>query len=134
MIGRFTGNAVDLYEKLTDLVQDQAEWSQKTFGADPERGPIGPLKHLAKEAGEAQGAWVVLIGTRSLDPDHAGTAERHYLEELADCLLLLLDAIRRGGHKFGHVVDAAREKMVKNKARTWPAPTSDEPVEHVRED
>ena len=32
----------------------QAEWSRATFGSDTERGPLGPLKHLEKEAKEAQ--------------------------------------------------------------------------------
>ena len=54
-----------------------AEWSQATFGTDAERGAIGPLKHLEKEAREAQEA---------LDPI-----------EIADCLLLVFDAARRSG-------------------------------------
>ena len=33
---------------------EQGEWSQKTFGLDSERGPLGPLKHLEKEAREGQ--------------------------------------------------------------------------------
>src|SRR5688500_7375797 len=61
---------------IHQLWLDQAEWSQATFGSDDERGPIGALKHLAKEAVEAQAA-----------PDDE--------EEYADCLLLILDAARR---------------------------------------
>lgn len=107
---------VEFADRFSDLVVDQAKWSQATFGTDSERGPLGALKHLEKEARECQEA----VGTPELT------------EELADCLLLLLDASRRAGVKPMELVVAAQEKMVKNKARTWPNPTSDEPVEHVR--
>ena len=105
--------AMDLGWNLIHLCKDQAEWSQKTFGSDQERGPIGPLKHLEKEAREAQ------------------ENPRDY-EEYADCLLLILDAARRAGLDASNLVAAARLKMNKNKARTWPKPVNDEPVEHVR--
>lgn len=107
---------VDFADKLSDLVVDQSKWSQATFGSDSERGPMGTLKHLEKEARECQEA----VGTPELR------------EELADCLLLLLDASRRAGIKPTQLLEAAQAKMVKNKQRTWPKPTSDEPVEHIR--
>jgi len=99
--------------QLHDLAVDLARWSQATFGADVERGPLGALKHLEKEAREAQAA--------PLDPS-----------EYADCFLLILDAARRSGISPLKLVLHAREKMAINKARTWPKPTSDEPVEHDR--
>lgn len=52
-----------------------AEWSEKTFG---NVGPIGPLKHLSKEALEA-----------AADPND--------LSEWADMQFLLWDAQRRAG-------------------------------------
>ena len=107
---------VDFADKFTDLIQDQANWSQATFGSDAERGPMGALKHLEKEARECQAA----VGTPELR------------EELADCLLLLLDASRRSGIKPMQLVEAAMKKMEVNKKRNWPKPVSDEPVEHVR--
>lgn len=108
--------ALDFVDKIDELIDEQSHWSQATFGADAERGPTGALKHLAKEAGESIEA--------------IGTAE--YKTELADCFLLLLDAARRGRVTFRELVDEAKEKMVVNKSRTWPKPTNDEPVEHVR--
>lgn len=109
-------SAVAFADKFSDLVVDQAAWSQTTFGSDAERGPMGALKHLEKEARECQ----EVVGKPELKT------------ELADCLLLLLDASRRGGIKPMQLVEAAEAKMIINKARTWPKPTSDEPVEHVR--
>jgi len=90
-----------------------AEWSQTTFGTDAERGAIGPLKHLEKEAREAQEA---------LDP-----------VEIADCLFLVFDAARRRGLTLDQLLDAAEWKLEVNKMRKWNKPTSVEPVEHVRE-
>ena len=91
----------------------QAEWSQATFGADNVRGPLGALKHLEKEAREAQ-------------------ADITDLVEYADCLFLTFDAARRAGLTLDKLLDIAFEKLEKNKKRTWNKPTSDEPVEHVR--
>jgi len=70
------------------LWEDIAGWSRKTFGSDQERGPIGPLKHLAKEANEA-------------------IAEPGSLVEYADCLIILFDATRRAGFSCQELVDAA---------------------------
>lgn len=105
----------DLGEALLSLSRDHAAWSQKTFGSDADRGPIGALKHLAKEAVEAQ--------------DSPGDSS-----EYADCLLLLLDASRRAGFSPLALIRCAQNKMQANKARDWPAPLADEPVEHVRHD
>ncbi len=107
---------------LHDLADDQAVWSQSVFGSDAERGPIGTLKHLEKEAIEAQQAW------RSVGRDERDD----FTEEMADCLLLVLDANRRGGSSVMSLLQNALAKMKKNKARQWPKPTSDESVEHVR--
>jgi hypothetical protein len=112
---RHAASALDFCEELTDLITDQSEWSQRTFGVDAERGPIGALKHLEKEAKEAQQA----VGTDEL------------VVELADCFLLLLDATRRSGFKLDALIEAAQAKMEINKQRDWPKPTSDEPVEHI---
>lgn len=106
--------AAESFSDLEFLIADQSSWSQATFGTDQERGPVGALRHLAREATEA-----------AEQPDD--------IMEYADCLLLILDASRRSGFGFAKVVKAAIEKMKVNKAREWPKPTSDQPVEHVKE-
>ncbi len=108
---------VEFADKFSDLVRDHAKWSQSTFGDDSAIGPLGALRHLEKEARECQDA----VGTPMLR------------EELADCLLLLLDASRRANVKPMELVEAAQEKMVRNKQRIWPKPVPGEPCEHVRE-
>lgn len=77
-------------------------------------GPIGPLKHLAKEAVEAQEA-----------PDD--------LSEYADCFMLIIDAARRAGFGLEQLTIAAVVKLAKNKLRKWSVPLPDEAVHHVRE-
>jgi hypothetical protein len=92
---------------------EHAAWSQATFGWDWERGPIGALKHLSKEALEAA--------------ENVGD-----LEEYADCLLLLFDATRRAGFSLDELLTAAFLKLDKNKKRQWQKPTAgDQPIEHV---
>ncbi|HEY1190448.1 MAG TPA: dATP/dGTP pyrophosphohydrolase domain-containing protein [Gemmata sp.] len=98
---------------LEELAADQAEWSQLTFGLDIERGPVGALKHLEKEAREA-------------------AANPTDVSEYADCLLLILDAARRAGLSPLKLIQAAQAKMVVNKSRTWPQTVGDVPTEHVR--
>jgi hypothetical protein len=127
------GQAITLGRALADLARDHSDWSQATFGTDSERGPIGAIRHLQKEAREAETAAVVVAATWP-DSELAPLRTADLQEELADCLLLLLDANRRAGFSLPNLIDAAAAKMVKNKARTWPAPLAgDLPTEHVKE-
>lgn len=100
--------------ELNNLAIDQAIWSQKVFGTDDERGPIGALKHLELEAKEAQSA-----------PSDAS--------EYADCFLLILDAARRAGIGPFDLLMAAKQKMEVNKSRKWSKSVGDEPSQHVRD-
>lgn len=95
--------------------QRQADWSRRTFGSDDERGPVGPLKHLAKEVQEAL--------DKTDDP-----------EEYVDCLFLVVDAARRSKlfKSPADFIQQAFVKLAKNEKRQWQKPTSDEPVEHIR--
>lgn len=108
------GSLAEYGDKVTDLWDDIACWSRATFGSDFERGPVGPLKHLAREVQEVLAA--------PSDPD-----------EYSDCLILIFDAARRSGLTLDGLLTAALAKMDTNRQRAWPKPTSDEPVEHIRE-
>jgi hypothetical protein len=93
---------------------EQSEWSQRTFGTDHERGPVGPLKHLAKEVQEVL----------------SDTSDRM---EYADLQFLVFDAARRAGLTCQELLALCFEKLDINKKRQWQKPTSsDEAVEHVR--
>ncbi|VTM12364.1 Protein of uncharacterised function (DUF550) [Raoultella terrigena] len=91
--------------------REHAEWSQVTFG---NVGPIGPLKHLSKEALEA-------------------AAEPGDLSEWADMQFLLWDAQRRAGITDEQITQAMIEKLVVNKQRSWPEPKDGEPRLHIKE-
>lgn len=118
MSGPYLGRITELGIALTDLADWHADWSQATFGSDHERGPQGAFRHLAKEAIEALEAW-------------ESTSRAEVRSELADCLLLLLDASRRAGMSPASLVQAGLEKLKINKARTWPKPVDGQPCEHV---
>nr|WP_317629131.1 DUF550 domain-containing protein [Salmonella enterica] len=91
--------------------REHAEWSDATFG---DVGPIGPLKHLSKEALEA-----------AAEPDD--------LSEWADMQFLLWDAQRRAGITDEQITQAMIEKLAINKARQWPEPKDGEPRQHIKE-
>ncbi len=91
--------------------REHAEWSDKTFG---DVGPIGPLKHLSKEALET-----------AAEPDD--------LSEWADMQFLLWDAQRRAGISDEQITQAMIEKLAVNKQREWPGPKDGEPRLHIKE-
>lgn len=91
--------------------REHAEWSQATFG---NVGPIGPLKHLAKEAMES-----------AAEPDD--------LSEWADMQFLMWDAQRRAGITDEQITQAMIEKLAVNKQREWPEPKEGEPRMHIQE-
>lgn len=90
--------------------REHAEWSQATFG---NVGPVGPLKHLRKEALEA-----------AAEPDD--------LSEWADMQFLLWDAQRRAGITDEQITQAMIEKLAVNKQRDWPEPKDGEPRLHIK--
>lgn len=91
--------------------REHAEWSQATFG---NVGPVGPLKHLSKEALEA-----------AAEPDD--------LSEWADMQFLLWDAQRRAGITDEQITQAMIDKLAVNKQRSWPEPKDGEPRLHIKE-
>ncbi|ENX3201211.1 dATP/dGTP pyrophosphohydrolase domain-containing protein [Salmonella enterica] len=98
--------------QLRNLIRKRhAEWSDSTFG---NVGPVGPLKHLSKEALEA-------------------AAEPGDLSEWADMQFLLWDAQRRAGITDEQITQAMVEKLAVNKQREWPEPKDGEPRLHIKE-
>jgi hypothetical protein len=126
--GRIPGSTFD-FKKLPDGINklyaatqpvtkrdrirsEHAVWSQTTFG---DVGPVGPLKHLSKEALEA-------------------AAEPGDLSEWADMQFLLWDAQRRAGISDEQITLAMVEKLAVNKQREWPEPKDGEPRLHIKAD
>ncbi|MDF8817183.1 DUF550 domain-containing protein [Escherichia coli] len=90
---------------------EHAKWSDSTFGCV---GPIGPLKHLSKEALEA-----------AAEPDD--------LSEWADMQFLFWDAQRRAGISDAEITVAMEDKLKINMERQWPEPKDGEPRLHIKE-
>ncbi len=90
--------------------QKHADWSNATFG---NVGPVGPLKHLSKEALET-----------AASPDD--------LSEWADMQFLFWDAQRRAGITDAQIEQAMIDKLEINKSRTWPEPKDGESREHIK--
>lgn len=98
-------------DELREQVRrEHAEWSDATFG---NVGPVGPLKHLSKEALEASDDVIDL-------------------SEWADMQFLLWDAQRRAGICDGEITAAMEEKLKVNMARQWPEPKDGEPRFHIK--
>lgn len=91
--------------------REHAEWSQATFG---NVGPVGPLKHLSKEALEAA--------------EQPGD-----LSEWADMQFLLWGAQRRAGITDVQITQAMIDKLAVNKQREWPESKDGEPRLHIKE-
>ncbi|HDT1354540.1 TPA: DUF550 domain-containing protein [Citrobacter freundii] len=113
-LGYAMADAVKVIDGATarELVRrEHAAWSQATFG---DVGPVGPLKHLSKEALEA-------------------AAEPGDLSEWADMQFLLWDAQRRAGISDEQITQAMIKKLAINKVRQWPEPKDGEPRLHIKE-
>ena len=95
------------------LVAAHAEWSNETFGTPDVKGPIGPLKHLSKEALEA-----------AENPSD--------LSEFADMAFLFLEGMRRAGHSFEDLNDAMWLKLSVLKARDYKTNQTGDPDEAVQ--
>jgi hypothetical protein len=105
------------YEILWDEI---GEWSNRVFGDETARGPIGPLNHLAREAKEA---------ITEFEAHNLGFAEI----ELSDCLILVFDAARRAGMTPMSLVGTALEKMEVNRGRVMGEPDEEGVIEHRRD-
>lgn len=107
----FTVNPVPPASERDRVRREHAEWSDTTFG---NVGPVGPLKHLSKEA----------LGA---------AAEPGDLSEWADIQFLLWDAQRRAGITDEQITRAIAEKLEVNKTRQWPDPKDGELRLHLKE-
>jgi len=96
-----------------ETVARHREWSVRNFGDRDERGPVGPLKHLSKEALEA------------------AEAPRDIME-FADLMFLVLDSMYRAGHTCEQLNDAMDAKQVVLDQRVYRKVAGDVPIEHDR--
>lgn len=103
-------------EGIKQLLEQQKEFSSKTFGEIPF---TAPLHHLLKEIKEV------------LDESESGAA----LTEFADCFLLLLDAYWRRFPYWNtdQLVSAAFNKLEVNKKRKWGKSDANGTFQHLQD-
>jgi hypothetical protein len=106
-------------DKLALLYDDINDWSEAVHGSREDRGPVGALNHLKREAQEAIDDWQVA--------DMPG-----FLNELSDCLILTLNATWRGEFTLDELLTAAHAKMTINRTRKIGQPDHEGVIEHVR--
>ena len=99
-------------EGLADYLTEAREFSRRTFGEG--NRTLGVTKHIEKEIAEVR-------------------AKPFDLTEWVDIIILACDGYWRHGGRPENLLADMMAKLEKNKARTWPKPTSeDEAVEHDR--
>ena len=106
-------------------MNDEAEFSDKTFGAD--RSYIPVLYHLKKEVKE------LIESATQFDLAKHNDAEIATCLEFADVFLLLIDAARKFDLDAFHLITWSRMKLEINKTRKWGQPDENGVVEHIRE-
>lgn len=101
-------------KSLHTLFYDLVLWSNHTFGNRWERGPVGPLNHLKKEAQEA-------------------IEHPEDISEFADLLILVFDAAWRAGHNYASLERAVNEKFALLQTRDYSGPAdANGVIEHDR--
>ncbi len=109
--------------KLQRLQNDVAAWAEKQF---PGQTALGKAAHLVRESRELHEA--------IQDQAVSGTTLEagHDLEEMADCLILLLHLAKMRGYAATVLLEAGFVKLDECKSRTWPAqPDSDGVYHHL---
>jgi NTP pyrophosphatase (non-canonical NTP hydrolase) len=117
---------------LKVFAEDCWKWSKRAFGDEGECPFIGAARHLVLESIELlTAAWMLYRarqrfgGSSIFDADYQERrqaltdAMNAFSDELADCFLLVLDTARRAGVDADGVIQAAEEKLARNKRRKW---------------
>lgn len=95
-------------------IYKQKIWSERTFGPGPRTK--GVLDHIRKE--------LIEIEAEPLD-----------LSEWIDVIILALDGAWRTGANPQEIINALKDKQLKNENRSWPdwkLFSEDEAIEHIR--
>lgn len=116
--------------ELQKVMDELAEWSDKTFGG--QRNPA-MLYHLRKEVDEAIEETKNYQNNivKNMDIQPSGYSGMKLYLEYADMFMLLLDSARVHGFNAKKIIVAIREKLKINKKRKWGKPDKNGVVEHV---
>ena len=116
-------------EELQKLMDDIAEWSDKTFGYDLANRAIPILEHLKKEVAETIEA---IKCDHNQDHQEANYVFLKAYLEYADMFMLILDSARCFGMDASDLIGYTRMKLEVNKKRKWGAPDEKGIVELIK--
>jgi len=105
-------------KEIQDFIDNNTEWSLKTFGGC---SPLPVLDHLASEVKEVYAAIRNSEGHDNIK------------FEFADCFILLMQAADKQGISFRELFEAANKKMYINKNRQWIRPDNMNCFKHISE-
>jgi Protein of unknown function (DUF550) len=106
-------NNYNAFSNICDVLEDKRDWSIRTFGGLDEIGPLGPIRHMAKEVAELEAA-------------------PHDIMEYVDVLFLLDDALIRAGFDWATLASKAYDKLGILEQRHYPKTPDGVSSEHVR--
>ena len=110
------------------IVKDVHQWSDQTFGRNRKHLPLPILYHLTKEVPEA------IVAATFMNLYREPLWRDKLSLELADCLMLVVDAASHSGFTPDELLDAVERKLKINKNREWGKPDENGTVEHIREE
>ena len=116
-------------QELQKLMDDIAEWSDKTFGSDLYNRTIPILEHLKKEVSETIESVKI---DYAQDKYRANDVSLAAIFEYADMLMLILDSARCYGIKASDLIEYTRIKLEANKKRKCGNPNKEGVVEHIK--
>ena len=117
-------------KKLQDIMNDIAEWSDKTFGYGQRNPAI--IYHLKKEVDELITAYNDVDINNATSNEAFGKQVRKITMEYADCFMLLFDSAHHFGLTAEEIINIMREKLEINKKRKWGKPDENGVIEHIK--
>lgn len=115
-------------ETIREYIQRHIQWSVETFGEGEHLE--GLLKHIEKECNEVRNE----VDNASANFISEEEANKNILNELADIVILTVDAMWRQGFTPEQIAYALLEKQKINMRRKWTKITDpSQPTEHIRE-
>ena len=115
--------------ELQQLMNDIAEWSDKTFGYG-QRNPA-VLYHLQKEVEELITEHNNVLTKKYYPNGEFGKQIRKITMEYADCFMLLFYSAHHYGLTAEEIIQLVQEKLEINKKRKWAKPDENGIIEHL---
>ena len=114
--------------ELQKLMDEIAGWSDATFGQ--KQRISGMAAHLAKEVKELIES---IYRLEKAPPEKSMGLVMEFREEIADCLMLLLDIASHASISSNTLIAEVWMKLERNKKRKWGEPDIDGAIEHIKE-